>query len=164
MEERVHVSSWPIGRDFTFGEWCDYLKAHPNSASEPVADFDGWKFNVHGVCVNRATPVKMQVGGASFDVQLYKAPRGRKLGEPLAWNFSVGYSDGIGGGSGGFDEVEGDDRDAIVAGLHKVIQRFEQSAEWNRRAGYDGRVAACQRAIEAARQEIEKRQQLTLFD
>ena len=162
MEERVHVSSWPIGRDFTFSEWCDYLKAHPNSSSEPVAEFDGWKFNVHGVCVNRATPVKVQAGGATFDVQLYKAPRGRKLGEPLTWNWSGWYDTGQGGGTLRGGEVKGDEREAILAGLRDVVRMYEGNFDYYK--NNPSQQAVCRRMVARAQQEIENRTQLSLFD
>lgn len=173
MKEKVHVHSWPIDRDFTFKEWCDYLNDRDHrgeSASEVVAEFGGWKFNVHGVCLNRRCVLQKFIGrtGGQFSVEVYQAPKGRKIGEPLMWNYTTSYSDGIVGGGGGYAEIDGDEDEAIIKGLEDIIKRYERSIERYTSSGIDERYyherkSVCRSAIAAAREEIEKRKQLTLF-
>lgn len=81
MKEKVHVHSWPLDRDFTFNEWCDYLHDRDQrgeSKSEVVAEFGGWKFNVNGVCINRRCVVQKFINrsGAKFEVETFQAPAG----------------------------------------------------------------------------------------
>ena len=173
MSENVHYHSWPIDRDFTFKEWCDYLHDRDQrgeSASEVVAEFGGWKFNVHGVCLNRRCVLQKFIGrtGGQFAVKVYQAPKGHILGAPLAWYFDAYYSDGTSGGSAGWGEVGGNEDDAVAAGLEKVIEKFERSIKWYQSGGkdeerYPGRVQICKAGIKLARDEIVNRSQLTLF-
>ena len=170
MSENVHYHSWPLDRSFTFAEWCDYLKAHEGDSSQVVATFGDWKFNVHGVCLNRRLAVRKFINrtGAEFSVETFQSPAGRKLGNPLAWNFSAHYSDGTGGGSAGWGEVTGDENDAIKAGLEKVAEAYDRSVRWYQAGGkaeehYPGRVKICQQGAMMARTEILDRCQMTLF-
>lgn len=162
--ERVHVYSWPIARAFTFSELCDYLNSHKEDSSAAIAEFGGWKFNVHGVCLNRKIAVKEYIGrtGGEFRVEVYQAPKGHVLGAPLAWYFDADYSDGRVGGTAGFGEVDGDETDAIIAGLERVIMSFEKSRKWyGDRQGE--RQEVCRAGERMAREEIDKRRELTLF-
>lgn len=166
MSKRIHVHSWPIDRAFTFEEWCDYLKAHEDDSDQAVAEFGGWKFNVHGACLNKKEVFREYIGrtGAKFEVDVYQAPRGEKLDEPLVWNFSAYYTDGISGGTAGRGEVNGNEDDAVIAGLEAVIRQFKKLIEWNgNRAEYKSRNEHSREAIQRARELINDRRQLTLF-
>ena len=163
--ERVHVYSWPIARAFTFKEWCDYLKAHEDDVSKVVAEFGGWKFNVHGVCLNRKTAVKEYIShtGAKFQIDVYQTPKGYILGAPLVWNYAASYSVPNGGGTAGWGEVDGNEEDAVIEGLEKVSKTFFLDAEWYRKAGRTSDEMACRDAGNRALEEIDKCRELTLF-
>ena len=163
--ERVHVYSWPIARAFTFSEWCDYLDSHKEDSSAAIAEFGGWKFNVHGACLNRKIAVKEYIGrtGAKFQIDVYQTPKGRILGAPLVWNYATSYSVPNGGGTAGCGEVDGDEEDAVIEGLKKVSQTFSRDAEWYRKAGRTSDEMACKEAGNKAQEEIYKFRELTLF-
>lgn len=40
------------GQEFTFVEWQEYLRLHPNSGREAVYSYNGYDFNINDVCIN----------------------------------------------------------------------------------------------------------------
>lgn len=163
MSERVHFHSWTLDRAFTFGEWCDYLKAHPDSTSETVLTINGFEFNVHGYCRNKLVAVRKELPGGRqwFKVEIYQAPRGNRPGEPLTWHYSNDYTLQNCGGSGGYGEAETRDG-AIEAGLRKIIEQLERDADWYGRK--TGEAKNCETLVRMAREEIYDRAQPKLFD
>lgn len=163
MSERTHYYSWTLDRAFTFKEWCDYLKEHPDSPCETVLTINGFEFNVHGYCRNKLVAVRKELPGGRqwFKVEIYQAPRGDKPGEPLTWRYSNDYTLQNCGGSGGFGEEETKDG-AIEAGLRKIIEQLEREADW-----YGRKTSAaknCEALVRMAREEIYDRAQPKLFD
>ena len=155
--------SWPLNKDFTFEEWCAYLKAHPESSSEPVLTINGFEFNVHGYCRNKQMAVRKELPGGRqwFEVEVYQAPRGKEPGEPLTWHYSNDYTLQNCGGSGGFGEAETRDG-AIEAGLRKIIEHLERAADWHGRN--TGEAKNCEALVRMAREEIYDLAQPKLFD
>ena len=131
MTRKIHYHSWPIDRAFTFTEWCDYLDTHKDDTDRTVATFNGWKFNIHGVCINRRCAVQKFINrpGAKFEVETFQAPAGRKHDNPLAWNYTAYYSDGTSGGSAGWGEVAGDEtkNEAI---REKLVNYIKEHPQW----------------------------------
>lgn len=50
--ERIHYHCHCLQRDFTFEQWSEYLKQHPDSTSESVAEWHGFRWTVHDICEN----------------------------------------------------------------------------------------------------------------
>lgn len=177
--ERVHMTA-PDGRTFTFEEWCDYLKEPGHDTHDEyigldgrVFDIDGFRFNVHGYCLN---PHKIMVAdyGVGFELRTFRkwaSLRDRRS----VWWFNI-YGCGFSGASG-FGHVEGDEEEAILEGLRRAVKSMEQRAQWyidalayerenwgdQRDTGYAASLARCKRGIAKAREEYDKRCQLTLF-
>lgn len=163
MSERVHFHSWTLDRAFTFGEWCDYLKEHPDSTSETVLTINGFEFNVHGYCRNKQTAVRKELPGGRqwFEVKVYQAPQGKEPGNPLVWHYDNGYTLQNCGGSGGSGEAETRDG-AVEAGLRKIIEQLERQADWYDRK--TGEAKNREALVRMAREEIFDRAQPKLFD
>jgi len=77
MSERVHMTA-PDGRTFTFKEWCEYLKQPGHDvdseyvgADGKVFEVGGFRFNVHGHCLNAH---KIMVGDheVGFELRTYR--------------------------------------------------------------------------------------------
>ena len=164
MAERIHAYCWPLGRTFTFAEWCAYLREHPGSSEEPVATLgNGWKFNIHGCCINREQAV--EVKGAEGDyVRLRLCQEWRDhtgADRTLVWDICADMSVGTWGYCGGCaPDTRLEDRDAaVVAALRWCRARLRDMQE---RSGepYTSRYATMLAGIEA---ELEDKMQLKLF-
>lgn len=155
--------SWPLNKDFTFEEWCAYLKAYPDSSSEPVLTINGFEFNVHGYCRNKQMAVRKELPGGRqwFEVKVYQAPRGEEPGGPLVWRYDNSYILQNCGGSGGYGEAETREG-AVEAGLRKIIEQLERQADWYGRGTSDAKNAEA--LVRLAREEIFDRAQPKLFD
>ena len=177
--ERIHMTA-PDGRTFTFGQWCDYLKAHPDSVNEAyvaedgkVFEIDGFRFNVNGHCVN---PHMIMVGDHETGLELRTY---RKwicvLDRRAVWWFDI-YGYGMTGASG-LGWVYGSEGDAILEGLRKAIRGMRDRARWyenqirierkvwgdERHMGYEAALARVRRGLAQAREEYDRRCQPTLF-
>lgn len=178
MSERVHMTA-PDGRTFTFKEWCEYLKQPGHDvyseyvgADGKVFEVDGFRFNVHGSCRN---PHRIMVGDheVGFELRTYRKWVSLKDRGVVWWCDIFGYGTT---GAGGFGYVEGDETDAIIEGLRHAIRAMEYRAAWYERAikaeresgqewhmGYESSLARCRKGIALAREEYDKRVQLSLF-
>jgi hypothetical protein len=74
MAKQIHLHSEALGRDFTFEEWGDYLKEHPNASRTPVVECGVFQFNVNDVCINPQVPVCESERGWGFKVEVAKVP------------------------------------------------------------------------------------------
>ena len=172
----------PDGRKFTFGEWCEYLNSRPNfqdvdeayvGMDGKVFEIDGFRFNVHGHCLNSHS---IMVGDHEVGFELHTYRRWIcDLDRRPVWWYNI-YGFGMTGASG-FGYVQGDEHDAILEGLRKAIRGMKERAKWyekdlayekeewgdERNMGYAASLARCKRGIAQAREEYDKRCQLTLF-
>lgn len=176
MSERVHMTA-PDGRTFTFEEWCEYLKQPGHSVEDEyigadgkVFEVGGFRFNVHGHCLN---PHRIMVGDHEVGFELLTYQEWGPDRRPIWWYQA--YSYGM-TGANGYGYVEGDETDAIVEGLRKAIRGMEERADWlernieaerewgqERHMGYESDLARCRKGIALAREEYDKRVQLSLF-
>jgi len=126
MTYHVHHICRCLNRTFNFGEWCAYIKAHPNSGHESVFEEFGFQWNIHDVCLN---PHRINIiprnSGAMLEVRTAKSKRG--------YGFGISHS-GIeentssGGGYGVYydspiDEYFNTENGAIIAALKKVRKK-----------------------------------------
>jgi len=178
MSERVHMTA-PDGRTFTFKEWCDYLDKYKDFSEcyeayvgmdGKVFEIDGFHFNVHDHCLN---PHVIMVGDheVGFELRTYRKWICLLDRRPVWWWDIYGF--GMTGASG-FGYVMGDEADAILAGIRKAIKGMKEREKWYEHAlecweddghnmGYAASLARCRRGIALAREEYDKRCQLTLF-
>jgi len=180
MSERVHMMA-PDGRTFTFKEWCDYLDKYEDFAEcgeayvgmdGKVFDIDGFRFNVHGCCLN---PHVIMVGDRQlgFDIRTFRKWISNSDRRPVWYFNNFGYGHSC---AGGYGHVEGDEDDAILEAIRTAIRHIESRLEWYEKAdamdreawgydtmGYGANIARCKKEIALAREEYDKRCQLTLF-
>lgn len=64
-EKKIHHRCRCTGVGFTFDQWKEYLKLHPNSNSEAVCSCNGYDYNINDVCIN-ADKERFDLGGGSF--------------------------------------------------------------------------------------------------
>ena len=179
MGERVHMKA-PDGREFTFGQWCDYLKEHGDNVDEEyvgmdgkVFEIDGFRFNVHGHCLN-SHMVMVGDHEVGFEIHTYRKWICLLDRRPVWWYLIYGY--GMTGASG-LGWVHGSEEDAILAGLRKAIKDMRDRARWYENQirierevwgeelhmGYEASLGRYRKGIAQAREEYDKRCQPTLF-
>lgn len=123
MTDKVHVHSEALGRDFTFKEWCDYLKEHPNASSIPVVECGLFQFNVLDVCLNPQEPISESERGWGFKVQVAQSPNGRWSSAGCWFIPNASHSSlpcYIDSASDGFDTMAG----AIRGALNEILGAF----------------------------------------
>lgn len=133
----------PDGRTFSFDEWRAYLKEPGHTVDDAyvgmdgkVFDVDGFRFNVHGTCLNPhvllIAPEGKRLGGTLCYIELrtFRNWRTRSAGdrEPV-WYV---YSFSINAPQGSLLRMTPDDteQDAIVTGLRHLRTRAEQGIKW----------------------------------
>lgn len=183
MSRRVHYYSWALDREFTFPEWCDYLKARPDfkECGEVALDLCGFHYNVHGRCINPHTLTVRKEGTGLhcyYDLRTFITPKGELLPgwkerrplPPVGWTFDIF---GINcGATGGYPGTFGDEQAAIVAGLEQAARGIKSQIGWYERAianhadenmGYGACLARCRAMLALTREEYDKQTQLSLF-
>lgn len=178
MSKRVHMTA-PDGRTFTFEEWCDYLDKYKDfedtqeayvGMDGKVFEIDGFRFNVHGHCLNSHM---IMVGDheVGFEIHTFRKWICLLDRRPVWWYHIYGF--GMTGASG-YGWVYGDEDDAIREGIKKAIKGMKEREKWYKDAldkweeddhnmGYAASLARCRKGIAQAREEYDKRCQLTLF-
>jgi len=180
MSERIHMTA-PDGRTFTFREWCDYLKGEEYHDVDDAYigmdgkafEIDGFRYNVHGYCLNSHC---IMVGDheVGFELHTYRNWICLLDRRPVWWYdiFSFGMT-----GASGFGWVYGDENDAILTGIKKAVKGMMERAKWYEKAitaekecwgeerhmGYEASLVRCKKGIAQAREEYDRRCQLTLF-
>ncbi len=140
------ATGWPsphhvircAGREFTFGEWCDYLKATNKDESERIVTTIGkYDFNDHDICLNPKV-MSLVIDKVYYYVTLKWCYCGNGL-----WAFGMDYSTGNGGGGFGcaFVNVTGNhdschngyktEEECIMAACDCAISRIENTGRTN---------------------------------
>ena len=176
----------PDGRTFTFEEWCAYLNDEDDhDVNDPyigmdgkVFEIDGFRYNVHGHCLNphkfRVGPPGDRVAGilCYYDVRTYRNWKSLEDRRPV-W-YADTFEMNCGAHAYGF--VEGDEYDAILECLRQARKNIIRNIEWNDRAienhklsgdptpcTYSGDKMRSQAILKLTDMELEKRMQLSLF-
>lgn len=128
MKEIHHVCRC-TGQQFTFEEWCAYLKAKDaagiDTGRESVLQYHGFNFNVNNVCVTPNISVYLTNRYCYVKIRTAQSPNGR-------WDYGKDYSTHKSGGgcaAGFIDTPEGgyaSETDAILAALEEVRRSFER--------------------------------------
>lgn len=85
----VHHKCICTGQIFTFEEWCLWCKQH--SSSEIVFEHNGFKFNIHDVCLTPNQPVNWKGKDCFFIISTAQSPNGKwEYGLDYNFHFSVG--------------------------------------------------------------------------
>lgn len=94
MDARVHVYSPTLNRNFTFAEWCEWLKENPNSSRKVIVQHSGFNFNVFGVCLTPEVAIMESERGWGFKVLCCQSPNGMWSASHhyFCENNSYGYS------------------------------------------------------------------------
>lgn len=187
MSERVHMVA-PDGRTFTFDEWCQYLKEPGHDTGEPyrtptgeIFEVDGFRFNVHGCCLNphkfRLAPPGERMDGCLCycDFRTYRKSVSRQ-DRRIVWWFSTFDMNCSCSAYGHLDPDDRDDEnDCILTGLRKCIESIDNGVAWYDAAIENAKRNDCgdttyppsrRRALKMKAlilDEIDKRTQLTLF-
>lgn len=187
MSERTHMTA-PDGRRFTFPQWVEYLKQHPDSVDEAyktesgeVFEIDGFRFNVHGVCRNpHVITVKPENGVAKANHCYYLLRTFRKWismkDRRVVW-WVDSFSINSGAHCYGHLSPEDPDieEDAILTGFRKIRESQLTQIAWYQRAiegeavnditdtGYRTSLACVRAMLKLTEDEIESRMQLSLF-
>ena len=183
----------PDGREFTFSQWCDYLKEPGHDTNEPyrskdgkIYQVDGFQFNVHGYCLNphifRLAPPDERVGNVLTycDFRTYRKAYSKQDRRVVWWFDAFGMNSGIHAFGCLEPEKNASEEDTILAGLKKALESQDRQIEW-----YDSAIAheemyaeqfgdrgdtgyrTSKRRVEIMRElvqrEIINRSQLTLF-
>lgn len=181
MEERIHMVA-PDGRIFNFKEWCDYLRDHPESGREPyvgedgkIYEIDGFRFNVHGVCIN-PKQIRIEVDfGTYVEIRTYRNKFSRE--DPrIVWWCNIYSSNGAVEGftRSRYLEVDQED-DAILESLRQARAAQIGKIEWYESAkekaekngvsdsGYQRRIDTYKKMQGVIERELDNRMQLSLF-
>lgn len=75
--ERIHHRCNCIGRDFNFGQWCEYHREHPGSSGEPVFTHRTFGYNISDVCVTPNRPVRIKNKVCRLEILTAESPNGR---------------------------------------------------------------------------------------
>lgn len=132
-ENRVHIYARHIKRAFTFEEWCDYLKEHPDSRDEVVFSDDGYDWNIYCVCRNPKCALSMECGSMKLTVKVAKAAG--------MWVSGCDYALRECGGGGPVSYVGPNidafttEREAIIYELERMIERIESEIDSAKRRG-----------------------------
>lgn len=187
MVERVHMTA-PDGRTFTFQEWCSYLKEPGHDTGDPyrtitgeIFEVDGFRFNVHGYCLNahklRIAPAGERIDGhlCYCEIRTYRRKVSIQDRRIVWWyqSFEIGCSCHAYGHLS--PDGPDDESDAILAALRSCIGALDRGVEWYDRAievsiinesgdtTYPSSRRRCLKMKELILQEIDNRTQLTLF-
>ena len=178
----------PDGRTFSFDEWCAYMKEPGHTVDDEyvgtdgkVFDVDGFRFNVHGSCLNPhvllIAPEGKRLGGTLCYIELrtFRNWRNRSAGErePVWYVYSFSIS---------APQIpllrmapEDTEQDAIVTGLRHLRARAEQGIKWvkeclesAKRNGitdttYGGELTRYKYFLRLIDEQLEEKVQLTLF-
>lgn len=183
MSERVHMTA-PDGRTITLQEWGAYLDAHPSDVDEPyrrqdgrIYEVDGFRFNVHGVCLNPHTihiaPEGDRIGGVLcyIDIRTYRKAYSIDDRRVVWWcsDFSMNA------GFHAFGRLSPDDpdeeREIIVRGLLNGIESQSALMEWLEKmienedveSGRRTELARVKKMRELAASYLDQYRQLSLF-
>lgn len=168
MTRRIHHTTIG-GKTFTFPEWAEWLKAHPDSTAFPFDTFEGFAFNVHGHCLN---PNVLLIGDQKYPnpyilLRTYRRPKGE--GGPIVWYYDV-Y--GMRCGASGFGPCDGDEKDAILLGLAACHLSLTLRIAWYNRwietgnvenMGYEAERAKNKKILAQVDAEFDKQREPTLF-
>lgn len=126
-EKKIHHRCRCTGVDYTFAQWKEYLRMHPNSNSEAVFSCAGYDYNINDVCIN-ADKERFDLGGGSF-VEVRTC-----IFDALyisGYNYFFNVPNNIRGGSAPTicltSNTHSNRRDAQMAGLHAVLSKIPKS-------------------------------------
>ena len=129
-KSNIHHRIRSIGRDFTFSEWCDYLKNEKPQDDIVFVSPDGYKFNHCDICKNPDVSANVRTKDPFFffKVTTCRSPNGR-------YDYGITYSTGSGGGGHGCSFVDDINKgyasrdEAIKAGLQRIRGHVEYQAD-----------------------------------
>lgn len=116
------------GQAFTFEEWVDYLKTHPDSGHEIVFTSGEFRWNINDACLTPNVPIDCKVGPYGFTVRTAMSPCGRWSSGCHYW-FSI--SSGISGARfiTSQDDGFGSEKEAVFDELEFIEKRLLREIE-----------------------------------
>lgn len=93
MEKKIWHRCQCSGQEFTQDEWFAYCQEHA-LGNEVACEYEGFIWNIHDVCLNPQTPVKVVFDGYfRFEVRIAKSKNGWAYGLDISCGTS-GYGSG----------------------------------------------------------------------
>lgn len=124
---RIHHRCRCLDRNFTFEEWCEYLRANPSGGA--VLTVGTFNFNITDICLTPNKPVRIEGRICKLEISTAQSLNGRwEFGIDLGLNtegrhFGVSFVDDI---SRGFQT----EKEAIYAGLlfaeEKTVPKIDE--------------------------------------
>lgn len=100
----------------TVSDWTDWLKENKSDSNNPVAEHDGFKYNIHDVCINPHV-MERKADGSYWTVKTAKTQYG------WIWGYDISLSSsGSGSPAGIFYETE---KQAKYDALNYIIRHME---------------------------------------
>lgn len=134
MTKYIHHYCKCTGQQFTFGEWCKYLRDKNNP--EIVHQYKEFGFNIYDVCLTPNVKIKWENKINYFEVETAQSDNGR-------WDYGLHYNfwtQGGGCGAGYVDTPTGGyntEKEAIDAALNSLKDKCQRVIDENQFRGGD---------------------------
>lgn len=125
--KRIHHRCRCINRNFTFEEWCEYLRENPSGGV--VLTVGTFQFNINNVCLTPNKPIRIEKTSCKLEIETAQSLNGR-------WDYGIALALHSEGSSRGAQFVDDNSRgyqtekEAIYDGLRyseeRVIRKIEE--------------------------------------
>lgn len=138
MGERIHHRCRCLDRNFTFEEWCAYLRENPSGGV--VLTVGNFGFNINDVCLTPNIPVKLDKRICALEIRTAQSLNGR-------WSYGIDlslHSESSSHGawyiddtSEGFPTEKEAIYDALLYSERKTLRKIKETEERSDRASDD---------------------------
>lgn len=135
---RIHHRCRCLDRNFTFEEWCEYLRANPSGGA--VLTVGTFQFNINDVCLTPSQPIKIEKTTCKLKIETAQSLNGR-------WDYGINldlhtessshgarFIDNL---SNGFQTEKEAIFDALLYSEQRTVRKIKETEERGDRASDD---------------------------